>query len=241
MSPRVAVITGAGSGIGAATALRLADDGLDVVVTDLPQVIDAIDPAGLPPRHHLFPLDVGDAAARKALVGLVNERFGRVDVLFNCAGVGPNARLLKITDDHMASTLGINLLGPISLTRELVPLMIESGGGAIINVASRAWLGIFGSGIYTMSKGGLVGFSRALALELGAHGITVNAIAPGYIETPLAHTLPAGVLAETMEAIPVRRGGRPEDIAGAVSYLVNEGSYVTGQTLSVCGGRSISG
>ncbi|MBM9464395.1 SDR family oxidoreductase [Aeromicrobium sp. YIM 150415] len=241
MSSRVAVITGAGSGIGAATARRLAEDGLDVVVTDLPQVIDSIDPTDLHPRCHLFPLDVGDADGREALVGFVGERFSRVDVLFNCAGVGPNARLSKISDEDMAFALGINLLGPISLTRQLVPLMIESGGGAIINVSSRAWLGIFGSGIYTMSKGGLVGFSRALALELGAHGITVNAIAPGYIETPLAHTLPAGVLAETMEAIPVRRGGKPEDIASAVSYLVNEGSYVTGQTLAVCGGRSISG
>jgi 3-oxoacyl-[acyl-carrier protein] reductase len=117
--------------------------------------------------------------------------------------------------------------------------MEAAGGGVVINIASRAWLGIFGSGAYSASKGGLIGATRSLALEVGALGVTANCIAPGYVETPLSATLPAQVLEKTLHSIPVGRGGVPDDIAAAVRYLVCEGSYVTGQVLTVCGGRSI--
>ncbi|WP_197285154.1 SDR family NAD(P)-dependent oxidoreductase [Sciscionella sediminilitoris] len=232
-------MTGAGSGIGAAIVDRLAEDGGTVVLTDLPPVIDALSPEGFPPNVHVWPLDVADGRGRTQVVERLISEFGRLDVLVNCAGVNRDARIPKIEDEPLRFTLNVNLIGPISLARQAVPAMVAAGRGTIINIASRAFLGIFGSGAYSMSKGGLVGITRALALELGPLGITVNAIAPGFIETPMARELPQHVLDATMAAIPVRHGGRPDDIAGAVSFMVNDGSYVSGQVLTVCGGRSI--
>jgi 3-oxoacyl-[acyl-carrier protein] reductase len=116
--------------------------------------------------------------------------------------------------------------------------MAARGGGAVVNLASRAWLGTFGSTAYSTAKGGLVGATRSLALELGPARITVNAVAPGFVETPMTDGLPPDIRRRTLDAIPVGRAGRPDDVAAAVAYLA-EAPYVTGQVLVVCGGRSI--
>lgn len=240
MNPtKVSLVTGAGSGIGAGIVNRLAEEGHTVVLTDLSEVVDGIDQAELPTNVYSWPLDVASASGRTDVINRVTSEFGRLDALVNCAGINRDARIPKIDDATLRFTVQVNLIAALSLARAAAPLMIEGGGGSIVNIASRAFLGIFGSGAYSMSKGGLVGATRALALELGPRGITVNSIAPGFIETPMSLELPDHVLAKTMAAIPVRHGGRPEDIAATVNFLINEGSYVTGQVLTVCGGRSV--
>ncbi|WP_370178688.1 SDR family NAD(P)-dependent oxidoreductase [Rhodococcus wratislaviensis] len=236
---KIALVTGAGSGIGAATTTSLLREGYTVVLTDLPHVIEQRWHQTLPANVHPFPLDVGDRNSRIDAIESVASEYGRLDVLVNCAGISRDARLTNITDSDLELTLDVNLIGAPSLVCQALPLMEAAGGGAVINIASRAWLGIFGSGAYSASKGGLIGATRSLALEIGALGVTANCIAPGYIETPLSATLPAQVLEKTLHSIPVGRGGVPDDIAAAVRYLVCEGSYVTGQVLTVCGGRSI--
>ncbi|EME56240.1 3-oxoacyl-ACP reductase [Rhodococcus ruber BKS 20-38] len=238
-APKVILVTGSGSGIGKAIVERLAGEGNTVLLTDLPHVIDSLDTAHLQSGVKVHPLDVGDEHSRTEVINTIAREHGKLDVLVNCAGVGRDARLTNIKDEDLAFTLGINLFGAFSLIRQALPLMQESTGGAIVNIASRAWLGIFGSGAYSASKGGLIGATRSLALEVGHLGITVNCIAPGYIATPLSATLPQEVLDKTLRSIPVQRGGVPEDIAAAVRYLALDGSYVTGQVLTVCGGRSI--
>ncbi|MFC9840273.1 SDR family NAD(P)-dependent oxidoreductase [Rhodococcus sp. NPDC127530] len=236
---KIALVTGAGSGIGAAITTRLSGEGYTVVLTDLPHVIEQHSHQTLPANVHPLPLDVGDRSSRIEAIETVAFEYGRLDVLVNCAGLGRDARLTNITDGDLELTLDVNLIGALSLVRQALPLMEAAGGGVVINIASRAWLGIFGSGAYSASKGGLIGATRSLALEVGALGVTANCIAPGYVETPLSATLPAQVLEKTLHSIPVGRGGVPDDIAAAVRYLVCEGSYVTGQVLTVCGGRSI--
>ena len=236
---RVALVTGAGSGIGRAIVDRLADEGATVLLTDLPHVIDSLDTTALPPGVETHALDVQDASSRATVIDTITERHGKLDILVNCAGVGRDSRLTNIKDEDLAFTLNINLFGAFSLIRRALPLMQAARGGAIVNIASRAWLGIFGSGAYSASKGGLIGATRSLALEVGELGITANCIAPGYIATPRSATLPQEVLDKTLRSIPVQRGGVPEDIAATVRHLALEGSYMTGQVLTVCGGRSI--
>jgi 3-oxoacyl-[acyl-carrier protein] reductase len=236
---KVALVTGSASGIGKAIVERLADDGHTVLLTDLPHIIDNLDTTVLPPTVETHALDVQNANSRATVIDTITQHHGKLDILVNCAGVGRDARLTNIKDEDLAFTLNINLFGAFSLIRQALPLMQTSGGGAIVNIASRAWLGIFGSGAYSASKGGLIGATRSLALEVGELGITANCIAPGYIATPLSATLPQEVLDKTLRSIPVQRGGVPEDIAAAVRYLVLEGAYMTGQVLTVCGGRSI--
>jgi 3-oxoacyl-[acyl-carrier protein] reductase len=236
---KVSIVTGAGGGIGAAVAAKLVQVGHEVVAADLPAAIERLGDAGPVAGEHRVGFDVADSASRARLVASTYERFGRIDALVNCAGVLMDARLSDIDDSTLAPTLRVNLVGALSLARQVVPLIAASGGGAIVNIASRAWLGIFGSASYSMSKGALIGAVRSLALEAGPSGVTVNAIAPGFIETPMSQGLPQKVLHRTLAAIAVGRGGVPDDVADAVSFLVNNAPYVTGQVLPVCGGRSI--
>jgi 3-oxoacyl-[acyl-carrier protein] reductase len=234
---RTALVTGGAGGIGRGICARLAADGARVVVADLdPAAVEAV-VDGVDGVLHPAVLDVTDPGSR----GHVAEQcgaLGGVDVLVNCAGVLRDARIGRLDPALFRRLLEINLIGPLALTRLLVGPMAERGRGAVINLASRAWLGTFGSSAYSTAKGGLVGATRSLALELGPAGITVNAIAPGFVDTPMTDGLPPEVRRRTLAAIPVGRGGRPEDVAAAVAYLA-DAPYVTGQVLVVCGGRSI--
>ena len=238
----VAIVTGAGGAIGAAIATRLAEAGHLVVAADLDQVGAAATRAGITTgggRADACRLDVGDQASRAELVAGVLDRHGRIDVLVNCAGILRDARIGDLTEQTLLPTLAVNLIGPLSLARQVIDPMTSEGGGSIINIASRAWLGIFGSASYSMTKGALVGVTRSLALELGPDGIRVNAIAPGYVQTPMSASLPPQVVRRSVNATPLRRAGNPDDVARLATELAHPQSFVTGQVIAVCGGRTI--
>jgi 3-oxoacyl-[acyl-carrier protein] reductase len=234
----VALVTGGAGGIGRAIASRMALAGYTVVVGDLDA--DAVHgiAATMPGAAHGVVLDVADADSRRAATAACDD-LGGLDVLVNCAGVLRDARLAKLDPAMFRRLQDVNLLGPLALTRLAAAGMTRRGHGAVVNLASRAWLGTFGSTAYSTAKGGLVGATRSLALELGPGGITVNALAPGFVDTAMTDGLPPEIRRRTLDAIPVGRAGRPEDVADAVAFLAGA-SYITGQVLPVCGGRSVA-
>ena len=246
---KTAIVTGAGSGIGRAIAQRLAEDGLAVAVLDLDdrsaeQVADEIRQKG-GEAIALGSVDVSERSQVDDAVGRVRKALGPVLVLINNAGVTGFKEFLKITDDRWDRIMQVNLNGPFYCTQAVLPDMVDAGWGRVVNISSSsAQSGQPYMVHYVTSKAGLIGFTKALALEVGPKGITVNTIPPGFIDTPMLRTSEErGVLGGTVEhhagQTPVRRAGRPEDIAAACSFLVSEDAgYITGQVLGVNGGRN---
>jgi NAD(P)-dependent dehydrogenase (short-subunit alcohol dehydrogenase family) len=246
---KTAIVTGAGSGIGRAIAQRLAEDGLAVAVLDLDdrsaeQVADEIRQKG-GEAIALGRVDVSERSQVDDAVGRVRKALGPVLVLVNNAGVTGFKEFLKITDESWDRVMQVNLNGPFYCTQAVLPDMIDAAWGRVVNISSSsAQSGQPYMVHYVASKAGLIGFTKALALEVGPKGITVNTIPPGFIDTPMLRTSEErGVLGGTVEhhagQTPVRRAGRPEDIAAACSFLVSEDAgYITGQVLGVNGGRN---
>jgi NAD(P)-dependent dehydrogenase (short-subunit alcohol dehydrogenase family) len=247
-SERVAVVTGGGSGIGLAIAERLAADGLAVAVLDRdPDAAEAAAAkigAGGGTAIGVA-ADVTDREAIDAALTDVRERLGAPTVLVNNAGLDGFDPFLNITPEKWARLLDVNLTGTFNCCQAVVPDMVAAGWGRIVNISSSSAQG--GQPLmthYVAAKAGVIGFTKALALELGPKGITVNTIPPGFIDTPMLRKSESrGLLGEGVEhhaaLTPVRRVGRPEDIAAACSYLVrDEASYVTGQVIGVNGGRN---
>ncbi|MGI6873641.1 SDR family NAD(P)-dependent oxidoreductase [Amycolatopsis sp. 3B14] len=232
---KTALVTGGAGGIGRGVCERLAREADVVVVADLDPAEAA---AEIGPKARPMVLDVASRESREQVAAACVAEFGGVDILVNCAGVLQDARVGRLDPVLFRRLLAINLLGPLALTRLLLRPMARRGGGAVVNIASRAWLGTFGSTAYSTAKGGLVGATRSLALEVARQGITVNCVAPGFVATRMTEGLPDRIRERTLEAIPVGRAGHPGDVADAVAYLAGA-SYVTGQVLVVCGGRSI--
>lgn len=246
---RVAMVTGAGSGIGRAIANRLALDGHAIAVVDLnPEGAETV--AGeiaLPGSHAVAygGVDVSDRAQVDAAVRRVETEMGPPLVLVNNAGVSGFKQFMDITDEKWNRIMEVNLNGPFYCTQAVVPGMIEAAWGRIVNISSSsAQSGQPYMVHYVTSKAGLIGFTKALALELGPKGITVNTIPPGMVDTPMLRAseergLLGGTVEDSAERTPVRRAGKPEDIAYACSFLVSEeASYVTGQVIGVNGGRN---
>lgn len=246
---RTAIVTGAGSGIGRAIALRLAEGGHAVAVLDLDgDRADGV-AAELRGKGHealaVGGVDVSDRAQVDAAVERVREGLGAPLVLVNNAGVTGFNEFLRISDEKWDRIMAVNLNGPFYCCQAVVPGMVEAGWGRIVNISSSsAQSGQQYMVHYVSSKAGLIGFTKALALELGPKGITVNTIPPGFVDTPMLRRseergLLGGSVDDHAERTPVRRAGRSEDIAAACAFLVSEdASYVTGQVIGVNGGRN---
>jgi 2-hydroxycyclohexanecarboxyl-CoA dehydrogenase len=248
LSEKTAIVTGAGSGIGRAIAIRLAEDGLAVAVLDLNEEATASVTEELRQKGHealaVGGVDVSDRSQVNDAVDRVRRELGPPVVLVNNAGVTGFDSFLKITDEVWNRIIAVNLNGPFYCTQAVVPDMIEAGWGRIVNISSSSAQGGQQYMVhYVSSKAGLIGFTKALAKELGPKGITVNTIPPGFVDTPMLRKseergLLGGSVDDNAEKTPVRRAGRPEDIAAACGFLVSEdASYVTGQIIGVNGGR----
>ncbi|PWK15711.1 SDR family NAD(P)-dependent oxidoreductase [Tumebacillus permanentifrigoris] len=244
---KVAIVTGAGRGIGAATALRLAQEGAQVVVNDISAEnaeshAAAIREQGL--EAIAFPCDITDRAAVQAMVQQAVETYGRLDILVNNAGVVRDNLAHKLTDDDWDTVMNVHLKGAFYCTQEAQKHMVAQKYGKIVNFSSTSALGNRGQLNYATAKAGLQGFTKTLAIELGRYNINVNAVAPGFIETDMTRETAArmGVDFEQFKEYGAQqsvlgRTGKPEDIANAVLFLASdEASFITGQVLYVRGG-----
>ena len=244
---RVAIVTGAARGIGAAVSRRLSSDGLAVAVLDLDEAscagtVDEINAEG--GRAVAVGADVADAAAVETAVVRVADALGPPTVLVNNAGITRDNLLFKMTEDDWDSVLGVHLRGAFLMSRAAQAHMTQAGWGRIVNLSSTSALGNRGQANYAAAKAGMQGLTRTLALELGKFGVTVNAVAPGFIVTEMTKVTAErlGVSFEDFQEAraretPVPRVGQPDDIAHAVSFFVSEGaSFVSGQVLYVAGG-----
>ena len=246
LQDQLAVVTGAASGIGRATAHALGSQGAHVVVADIDheggeKTVAALREHGA--KAEYVPVDMTDAASIAAFADAVHARHRAVDVLVNGAGWGRTAPFWEGTPEFWQKLIALNLVGPMTLAKALLPKMIERKQGRIVNIASDAGrVGSLGETVYSAAKGGLIAFTKSLARETARHGINVNCVCPGPTETPLLAAVPEGHLEAFKKAIPLRRFGKPAEIADAVAFLAGPRStYITGQVLSVSGGLTMVG
>lgn len=246
---KVAIVTGAGRGIGRAEAMVLAREGARVVVNDLggnapgeggkvevaQRVVDEIRGAGGEAIANGDSVTTMEGAAR--IVGAAIETFGRLDILVNNAGITRDKQLNKMTDEEWLEVIQTNLNAVFFCTSAAIPIMTAQSYGRIVNVSSmNGQVGAFGQANYSASKGGIIAFTRTAAVELARSGITVNSVSPGYTETDMFAKVPGDIQAQIKAKIPLRRFAQPAEIAKAVTFLVADGDYITGQVIGVNGG-----
>jgi 3-oxoacyl-[acyl-carrier protein] reductase len=240
LSGRIALVTGASRGIGKAIATRLAAQGAHVVAAargdNARPVAEHIVAAG--GRSEYIPLDVTEAGGNEAAVAGVLQRHGRIDILVNNAGIAKDQLLLRMKRDDWDAVLGTNLTAAFVLTQAVLKPMLKQRAGRIVNISSVVGQGgNAGQANYAASKAGIIGFSKAVALEVASRGITVNVVAPGLIDTDMTRAITESAQDDWASKIPLKRLGSPEDIAAAVCFLASdEASYITGQVLAVNGG-----
>ena len=237
LNEKVAIVTGAGRGIGEGIARKLAQDGATVVCADVNEsdvtsVASSLNPAGLGMR-----LDVTKADDCDALVTNVHQRYGRLDILVNNAGINRDAMLHKMTDEQWHQVIAVDLSGVFFMTRAASRIMRAAGSGRIVNISSASWMGNIGQANYAAAKAGVVGLSRTAAKELARSQVTVNAICPGFIDTTMTRGIPDAIREQQVARIPLGRAGQPADVAAVVAFLASEeAGYITGEVINVGGG-----
>ena len=238
---KIAIITGGGSGIGKATALRFADEGAHVIIWDVVDAKGEETLAELKTRGSnaaYYHVDTTDKEQIAKATEDVVSRFGRIDILINNAGITKDSTLLKMTDEQWERVIDVNLNGVYHCTRATAPIMAQNNYGRIINASSVVGLfGNFGQTNYAATKAGLIGMTQTLSKELGRKGITVNAVAPGFIATEMIRLMPEEVLAGMEAKVPVKRLGQPEEVAALYAFLASdEAAYINGAVVRIDGG-----
>ena len=238
---KVALITGAGRGIGEVIALTLAKEGVDIIVNDIDsaaaektaKTVQTMGRKGISNSANIAIRSEVDAMCEG-----IRQNFGKLDILVNNAGITRDALLLKMTDEQWVSVMDDNLKGVFYCIQASLSLMKDQGGGRIINMTSAsAQMGNIGQVNYAASKAGIIGMTKTLAKELARYQITVNAVSPGFIDTPMTEKIPDKVRDQLLGTIPLRRAGRPEDVANLVKFLsASDSDYITGQVIACNGG-----
>ncbi len=245
LTGKKALITGGGRGIGRAIALEFAAAGADVAINYVGSADEAQETAAacaeLGVKAVILPADVSKADEVAAMFGQALAELGRIDILVNNAGITRDALLLRLTDEDYDKVLAVNLRGAFLCMRQAAKLMLKQRGGRIISLSSVVALrGNAGQVNYAASKAGLIGMTKSLARELAGRGVTVNALAPGFIQTAMTDAIPEAAKAQMLAGIPAGRMGQPEDVAAAARFLASDAAaYVTGQVLRVDGGMAM--
>ena len=241
---KISIITGAGQGIGRATALKFATEGARVAVCDInldsaSETVQEIEQDG--GEAAAFRVDVTDKESITRMVDGVMAKWGRIDTLVNNAGIVQDAQFKKMTDEQFERVIDVNLKGVYNCTKAVVDIMLEQNSGVILNASSIVGIyGNFGQTNYAATKFGVIGMVKTWARELGRKGIRANAICPGFIETPILSTIPDKVIKLMEEKVPMGRLGKPEEIANTYAWLASdEASYINGAVIEVSGGCTI--
>ncbi|HEY8678766.1 MAG TPA: 3-oxoacyl-ACP reductase FabG [Candidatus Dormibacteraeota bacterium] len=234
---KIAIVTGAGRGIGEGIARKLAEEGATVVCADVNDA-DARRVAGDCGRQAIgVRVDVAVSAECDAVINDVVGRFGRLDVMVNNAGINRDAMLHKMTDEQWHQVIAVDLSGVFFMTRAASRVMRAAGSGRIVNIASASWLGNVGQANYAAAKAGVVGLTRTAARELARAQVTANAICPGFIDTQMTRGIPEAIREQQVGKIPLGRAGSPADVAALVAFLAcDEAGYITGEVINVGGG-----
>jgi len=244
LSGKVSIITGAGQGIGRATAIKFAKEGAKVAVCDInmdsvAQAVELVEAAG--GEAIGFRVDVTDKESIAKMVDGVMAKWGRIDTLVNNAGIVQDAQFRKMTDEQFERVIDVNLKGVYNVTKAVVDIMLEQNSGCILNASSIVGLyGNFGQTNYAATKFGVIGMVKTWARELGRKGIRANAICPGFISTPILAAMPAKIVKMMEDRVPLGRLGRPEEIANTYAWLASdEASYINGAVIEVSGGATL--
>jgi 3-oxoacyl-[acyl-carrier protein] reductase len=242
LTGKIILVTGASRGIGRSIALEMARNGASVAFTYLSSQEKAMalqnELTAMGVKAKAYQSDAANFEQTQALVSAVLADFGQLDVVVNNAGITRDGLLLRMSEAHWQEVLNTNLTSCFNLAKACTPSMLKAKSGSIINIASVVGIkGNAGQANYAASKAGIIGFSKSLALELGSRNIRCNVVAPGFIETEMTESLDAKVIEEWNKGIPLKRAGKPEEVAKACVFLASDmSSYITGQVLQVCGG-----
>ncbi len=237
LQDKICIVTGAAQGIGAATVAKFAAEGATVVACDL----RLKEGQPVPGASLCVAVDVTDRSHVDAMVATVKNRWGRIDVLVNNAGITKDARLQKMTLEQFDAVIDVNLRGVFHCSQAVVDTLVEQGSGVILNASSVVGIyGNFGQTNYAATKFGVIGFTKTWSRELGPKGIRVNAVAPGFVQTPILSTIPDKVLDQMRAQVPLRRLGQPQEIANVYAFLASdEASYINGAVIEVSGGMTV--